>query len=43
LGGFQGVPQLVDLVSVLLFERGELGAEGADDVAGGRSVGGGPM
>lgn len=35
LGGFEGLAQLVDLVSVLLFERGQLGGEGADDAARG--------
>ena len=36
LGGFEGLPQLVDLVPVSLLERAQLRGEGADDAA--RSV-----
>src|SRR6266571_2941242 len=39
LGGFEGLPQLVDLVLVLLFECGDLGGQGAHDAAGGVPVG----
>ena len=35
LGGFEGLAQLVDFVAVLLFERGQLGGEGANDAARG--------
>jgi hypothetical protein len=39
LGGFEGLAQLVDFVAVLLFERGQLGGEGANDAARGVGVG----
>jgi hypothetical protein len=39
VGGFEGLAQLVDVVAVLLFERGQLGGEGANDAAGGVLLG----